>query len=101
MLLPRGGVRGDRFSYGAPRSNPGEPPKEIAVALAVKGTLILRTAPPFAGWCSREGLWLVLLRLEGSPNLTPNLPATKGARESLRRGIRATIQGARVLHSVF
>ena len=69
--------------------------------LTAKGTLILRTVFPFAGAHWREGLWPVLLRCEESPTLMLNLPVTTGARESLRRGIRATIQGARVLHSVF
>jgi hypothetical protein len=57
MLLPRGGVRGDRSSYGAGgvillnRAN-----KALAGMLTVKGTLVLRTVYPFAGVHSREGL---------------------------------------------
>jgi hypothetical protein len=67
----------------------------------MEGTLVLRTVFPFAGGYSREGLWPVLLQCEGSPTFMLDAPVTKGARESLRRGICATIQGARVLHSVF
>jgi hypothetical protein len=34
------------------------------------------------------------------PGLEPSAPTTTGERGELRRGIRATIQGARILHSV-
>jgi hypothetical protein len=104
MLLPRGGVRGDRSRYGVHRVFPvctARIDANLAGMLTVKGTLVLRTMLPFAGGCWNEGLRPVLLRCEGPPNLVLDTPVTKGARESLRRGIRATTQGARVLHSVF
>jgi len=78
MSLPRGGVRGDRSSYGARgviRVNRAAKRLLEAGMLTVKGTLVLRTVHPFAGMHSREGLWPVR-RGVWSPNHM--LPSTIG-----------------------